>query len=69
MIPLGGESVTISDLFPTLNVFLPPMHHTFEAYFQAVGHPGDRLIIDDPRWWAKVRGFASGNCHARRRLT
>ena len=58
VIPLGGESVTISDLLPTLNVFLPPMHHTFEAYFAAVGHPGDQLIIDDPRWWAKVRGFA-----------
>ena len=41
VIPLGGEPVVISDLFlPTLNVFVPQAHHTFEAYFERVRAPG-----------------------------
>jgi len=43
---------------PTLNVPFPPTHRLFEAYFAQVGRPGDRLSISDPRWWAKLNGFA-----------
>ena len=58
VIPLGGQEVLISNISPTLNVALPRSARVYEAYFDRVGLPGDRLIIDDPRWWAKVRGFA-----------
>lgn len=37
-----------------LNVPLPPAHRLFEAYFRAVAKPGDRLVVRDPRWWAKA---------------
>jgi hypothetical protein len=60
----SGERFDISSLFvneenPTraLNVAIPPEHRLFEAYFQQVGEPGEKLIIEDQRWWARVMGF------------
>ncbi|HEV3418615.1 MAG TPA: hypothetical protein VG056_17465 [Pirellulales bacterium] len=54
----GGESIPISSLLgPELNVAIPPEHRLFEAYFEQVGQPGDKLIIEDPRWWARFRGY------------
>ena len=60
----SGERFDISSLFvneenPTraLNVAIPPEHRLFEAYFQQVGEPGEKLIIEDRRWWARVMGF------------
>jgi uncharacterized membrane protein YphA (DoxX/SURF4 family) len=37
-----------------LNVPLPPAHRLFELYFRKVAKPGDRLVVHDPRWWARV---------------
>ncbi|HEV2972321.1 MAG TPA: hypothetical protein VGY55_20265 [Pirellulales bacterium] len=54
----GGESIPISSLLgPELNVAIPPEHRLFEAYFEQVGQPSDTLIIEDPRWWARLRGY------------
>lgn len=36
-----------------LNVPLPPAHRLFELYFRKAGKPGDRLMVQDRRWWAK----------------
>jgi len=40
-----------------LNVPFPPAHRLYEAYFRSVAEGNDRLDLDDPRWWAKVRGI------------
>jgi hypothetical protein len=39
------------DTFSTLHVPLPPTQRLFLAYFAQTGRPGDRLIVEDPRWW------------------
>jgi uncharacterized membrane protein YphA (DoxX/SURF4 family) len=37
----------------SVNVPLPPAHRLFEAYFRAIAKPGDRMLVRDPRRWAK----------------
>jgi hypothetical protein len=39
------------DTSATLGVPLPPTQRLFLAYFARTGRPGDRLIVEDPRWW------------------
>ena len=41
-----------------LGVVLPPAHRLYEPFFRGVGRPGEWLEIEDPRWIARVRGFA-----------
>jgi hypothetical protein len=60
----GGERLEISSVFVNdenparaLNVAIPPEHRLFEAYFEQVGEPGEKLIIEDARWWARFQGF------------
>jgi hypothetical protein len=48
--------VFLANLADELNVGLPPVPRLYEQYFEIVGQPGERLVIDDPRWWAKWRG-------------
>lgn len=43
---------------PTLHVPLPPTYRTYKAYFHATAEPGDEMVIDDPRWCARVFGYA-----------
>jgi hypothetical protein len=38
-----------------LNVPFPPSRRGFLAYFAREGRPGERLIIEDPRWWLRGR--------------
>ncbi|MGD9647621.1 MAG: hypothetical protein AB7U73_18045 [Pirellulales bacterium] len=45
------------DIWDALRVPLPPAHRVLEQYFQATALPGERLVIDDPRWWAHWRGW------------
>ncbi len=40
-----------------VNVPLPPAHRIFEEFFNKVRQPGDRLVIRDPRPWAKRSGI------------
>ena len=42
-----------------LHVAIPPEHRLFEAYFEQVANPGDKLYITDSRWWADVCGYAN----------
>ncbi len=60
----SGERIEISSHFwqrrepaIALNVAIPPEHRLFEAYFNQVAEPGEKLIIEDPRWWARFQGF------------
>jgi hypothetical protein len=39
----------------TLNVPFPPTQRGFLAYFAREGRPGERLIVEDPRWWLRGR--------------
>ena len=41
----------------TLNVPFPPEHRLYEAYFNDSCERGDFLIIRDPRYWARWRGY------------
>lgn len=41
-----------------LDVVLPPAHRLYGPFFRGVGRPGEWLEIEDPRWIARVRGFA-----------
>ncbi|HEX3658162.1 MAG TPA: MauE/DoxX family redox-associated membrane protein [Pirellulales bacterium] len=43
---------------PSLHVPLPPTYRTYKAYFHATAQPGDEMVIDDPRWCARVFGYA-----------
>lgn len=36
---------------------IPPEHRVFESYFQQTCQPGERLIVEDLRWWAAWRGM------------
>jgi hypothetical protein len=45
------------DTRDTLNVPIPPEHRLFESYFDQSCKPGDYLVIRDPRYWAKLRGY------------
>jgi hypothetical protein len=47
----------ISDLRPGLEVAIPPEHRLFEACFEQMAQPGDTLIIEDRRLWARLLGF------------
>lgn len=38
-------------------VVLPPAHRLYAPFFHGVGHPGEWLEIEDPRWIARIRGF------------
>ena len=39
------------DAYVALGVPLPPTQRLFLAYFARAGRPGDRLIVEDSRWW------------------
>jgi hypothetical protein len=41
-----------------LGVVLPPAHRLYGPFFRGIGRPGEWLEIEDPRWIARVRGFA-----------
>lgn len=41
-----------------LGVVLPPAHRLYAPFFRGVGRPGEWLEIEDPRWIARVCGFA-----------
>ncbi len=40
-----------------LKVAIPPEHRLFEAYFNQIAEPGDKLIIEDTRWFARLFGW------------
>lgn len=40
------------------NVPVPPEHRLFEQYFNELCGPGDYLVIQDPRYWAALRGYS-----------
>jgi hypothetical protein len=40
------------------NVPMPPEHRLFEQYFNELCGPGDYLVIQDPRYWAALRGYS-----------
>jgi hypothetical protein len=40
------------------NVPLPPEHRLFEQYFNELCGPRDYLVIQDPRYWAALRGYS-----------
>lgn len=45
--PLVGATMN------SLGVPLPPTYRTYEAFFRKIARPGDKLVIDDPRWCAR----------------
>jgi hypothetical protein len=45
------------DTMPALNVPIPAEHRIFEGYFKASCKPGEYLVIQDPRYWAKLKGY------------
>ena len=53
------------DTWSALRVPLPPAHRIFEQYFQKTALPSERLVIDDPRWWAHYRGWGHREIKAR----
>jgi len=55
VLPDGAE-VNIGAVGSFLNAPMPPAVRLYEEYFRQVGLPGELLVIDDPRWWARVRG-------------
>jgi len=40
-----------------VNVPQPPAHRIFAEYFRRVARPGDRMLVEDSRWWAAVGGW------------
>lgn len=48
----------IEDVCRRLGVVLPPAHRLYAPFFRGIGRPGEWLEIEDPRWIARVRGFA-----------
>lgn len=48
----------LEDVCRRLGVVLPPAHRLYAPFFRGVGRPGEWLEIEDPRWIARVRGFA-----------
>jgi len=45
-------------MWQALNVPMPPEHRLFEQYFNELCGPGDYLVIQDPRYWAALRGYS-----------
>lgn len=41
-----------------LGVVLPPAHRLYAPFFRGIGRPGEWLEVEDPRWIARLRGFA-----------
>ena len=41
-----------------LGVVLPPAHRLYGPFFHGIGRSGEWLEIEDPRWIARMRGFA-----------
>jgi hypothetical protein len=39
------------------NVPLPPEHRLFEQYFRLTCSPGDKMTIEDTRWWFRRQGL------------
>jgi hypothetical protein len=56
VLPDGAE-VRLDTVASSLNAAMPPAERLYAAYFRQVGLPGELLIIHDPRWWARVRGY------------
>jgi len=56
------------DTWSALSVPLPPAHRILEQYFQKTALPSERLVIDDPRWWAHYRGWGHREIKARQEL-
>ena len=52
-----GTSESIQPWQP-FNVPMPPEHRLFEQYFNELCGPGDYLVIQDPRYWAALRGYS-----------
>lgn len=48
----------LEDVCRRLGVVLPPAHRLYAPFFHGIGRPGEWLEIEDPRWIARVRGFA-----------
>lgn len=48
----------LEDVCWRLGVVLPPAHRLYAPFFRGIGRPGEWLEIEDPRWIARVRGFA-----------
>ncbi len=42
--------IFISNMADELNVSVPPSPRLYEQFFDIVALPGDRLVIEDPRW-------------------
>ena len=55
VLPDGAE-VNIDAVATSTNAPMPPAIRLYEEYFRQVGEPGELLVINDPRWWARVRG-------------
>jgi hypothetical protein len=53
----GARVVEISTLLPGLDVAVPPEHRLFDAYFNLTARPGETLIVEDRRLWARIMGF------------
>ena len=53
------------DTWSALRVPLPPAHRILEQFFQKTALPSERLVIDDPRWWARYRGWGHREIKAR----
>ncbi len=64
LLTTGGQQEI--DTWSALRVPLPPAHRIFEQYFQATALPSERLVIDDPRWSARRRGWGWREIRAKR---
>jgi hypothetical protein len=53
----GARVEEISTLLPGIQVAIPTEHRLFSAYFELTSQPGDTLIIEDRRLWARIMGF------------
>jgi hypothetical protein len=56
VLPDGAE-VHLDTVASSLNAPMPPAARLYEEYFHQVGLPGEVLVIHDPRWWARLRGY------------
>ncbi len=41
------------------NVPLPPEHRIYEQFFKLTCEPGDRMTINDTRWWFRQQGLGT----------
>jgi hypothetical protein len=60
---IGGPQAL--DTWSALRVPLPPAHRILEQFFKKTALPSERLVIDDPRWWAHFRGWGHREINAR----